>query len=831
MEERARFQRRKQANPRRNDVLDDIITTARQQQDGQSEDEETLGSPPHEYLWSSDTAVIYPADPDEGAEHLGPDAHRNNGGEAEIQSHVTTQKPIREQLPNGVVNRKFKCSQCGKAFKYKHHLKEHLRIHSGEKPYECSNCKKRFSHSGSYSSHISSRKCVGPTGLHRRPQRVGSAANCSRSLPGAPCLAPALARLRHKLENGRVCQQNRLHVQYETTDSSLDYGLMMASRHSFGRPGRPKVPGLYTNGFISNSRLEKLDIDFLLPRTLESQNDVHKMCRQKVYSKPEEVSKLRTYMKELGAQMEENNLRSSTTRSFMDDTLELVNQAKGELDQNIQHKTKQTNLSKEESCSVLSCQFCKETFPGPIPLHQHERYLCKMNKDIQAVLQPAGLSPGLESSEWPVSTKEPCTSPRTPYKDHSSVMQTNWAMNMEPDSEELIKISLAVGLPQEFVRDWFTQQIPSPPKGGGSELHQILRCSPMLSNSDAVRGQFTSNSPGERTPDPLDHNSRSPLNLSSSSSKQSQSSSYTPNSLVLEDLHADTPLDLSVPKHLAHQFTMRSSSNGLKLEPRGNQGVPGQTSGAVGLLDIKKEFLDSEGSINCHQLEKSATFGINPSMASPVYQSLPPHATFSPPTFMSPAQYPVLDMDIMNFIPQMAYTYASGASTFADKPHARKKPWKATFQRSLLDGSPDYLSGAEQLTESESKAKTASGTASGKRPHHCDVCQKAFKHKHHLIEHSRLHSGEKPYQCDKCGKRFSHSGSYSQHMNHRYSYCKREAQERRTQRLPADHPVDPDHPIGLARSGPVLTAEAQAFGEEEEVQTDSAGEQDPRLHR
>lgn len=66
----------------------------------------------------------------------------------------------------------------------------------------------------------------------------------------------------------------------------------------------------------------------------------------------------------------------------------------------------------------------------------------------------------------------------------------------------------------------------------------------------------------------------------------------------------------------------------------------------------------------------------------------------------------------------------------------------------------------------------------GKRPHECGICKKAFKHKHHLIEHMRLHSGEKPYQCDKCGKRFSHSGSYSQHMNHRYSYCKREAEER-----------------------------------------------------
>nr|CAD2201201.1 unnamed protein product [Meloidogyne enterolobii] len=32
--------------------------------------------------------------------------------------------------------RKFKCLECPKAFKFKHHLKEHLRIHSGEKPFE-----------------------------------------------------------------------------------------------------------------------------------------------------------------------------------------------------------------------------------------------------------------------------------------------------------------------------------------------------------------------------------------------------------------------------------------------------------------------------------------------------------------------------------------------------------------------------------------------------------------------------------------------------------------------------------------------------------------------
>lgn len=629
---------------------------------------------------------------------------------------------------------------------------------TGEKPYECSNCKKRFSHSGSYSSHISSKKCIGLIAMNgrvRNGSKPGSSPNSTTSLPGSP----ALAQLRHKLENGRALgppdQQCQPDVKKEPMDFS-DYRLLMGSQHGFGAPGvylngRSGSPlGIHSSSQSPHQHLGGLGIDLpLLGYTGpfgDNLSEVQKVLqivdntvsRQKMDGSPEEISKLRAYMKELGAQMEEQKLAQSSfqvvgqgspTKSIIDYTLEKVNEAKSLINDSNKNDHP-ADLSCEEKQSDIqnqflsfSCQYCKETFPGPIPLHQHERYLCKMNEEIKAVLQPAestlaGHRGALASEQ---SSNKRTTSPINHFKDHVSVLRAYFALNAEPNSEELLKISSAVGLPQEFVQEWFTQwksenhpggslrKRTPPPDRPGLDTNQNLRRSPMsLPAVDLHRGlrcddsshrltkanQFTASrqTVGDRPVDTVDHlrsNTPSPLNLSSTSSKTSQSSSYTPNSLLSEDAPGDTPLDLSLPKHMAQRPPrLNGFITGTNGEVQGRE----QGSGPLDLVSIKREVLGCDGGGNSiHQLEKgtSPIFGINPFTGGPVYTSLPPHGTFPPPTFMSPSQAtipglrPYAGLDPLSFLPHMAYTYATGATTFAEMQQRRKYQRKPGFQVKL----------------------------------------------------------------------------------------------------------------------------------------------------
>lgn len=483
------------------------------------------------------------------------------------------------------------------------------------------------------------------------------------------------------------------------------------------------------------------------------------VCRQKMDGNPEEIAKLRAYMKELGSQMEEQKLalasqpgfagvgHNSPTKSIIDYTLEKVNEAKACLKSLTEDsKRRAVDIKKERPSHVMdleseektqerdaqylpfSCQYCKETFSGPIPLHQHERYLCKMNEEIKAVLKPNETLPvsrrgmfGTEQQAVMVSSSLPdrnATSPVNPFKDHMSILKAYFAMNTEPNTEELRKISIAVGLSQEFVKEWFVQwkaqslhnmsrkRSPPPERSIGDSNHGLMR-EPTLARSPASHGQYNDSTAelqgatngdsghrlfkhhqftsirqtNEKPLDSVDHlrgETPSPLNLSSTSSKHSHSSSYTPNSLASEDAHGE-PLDLSLPKHFS-KTDRRSKQNGFNIDRNGEPTLREQGTEPLDLAHIKKEFNGSNSMGNDSQIDKSSSpiFGINPFSGGPMYTSLPHHGAFPPPTFMSPAQAsipglrPYTGLDPMGFLPHMAYTYAAGAATFAEMQQRRK---------------------------------------------------------------------------------------------------------------------------------------------------------------
>ncbi|XP_068171814.1 zinc finger E-box-binding homeobox 2-like isoform X2 [Antennarius striatus] len=666
---------------------------------------------------------------------------------AQMERHLALHNQSAISLDQAVESRKFKCLQCGKAFKYKHHLKEHLRIHSGEKPYECSNCKKRFSHSGSYSSHLSSKKCLsgggnsgGNTGGASSVFNGHGQSSYNHSFPTSPSAGGG----RNSSDKGPPMashtQDDVRHLDQTPVDTP-ELSVRNVCHNPTGFPRASDLVRLWDASAELSLRASVLNGTTLLPY-LHSGTKFEQLLQEMLHR---EVRKDEEMDVEGGGNRPNRKVSPDSRRDAV--------------------------VSGEGESGVLglTCRLCSQLFPNVEVLLQHERYQCKMNAEVVELPESLCIKEHLSS---PLCFTRPALQPENSKRSEVSNGLSGSNSPLQKPGWQSIPQQLFIAMhspprpqhdPLPSRLNWSRQAKGSPSKP--------FNPSPDLS-SPSIRRRVPSSKLSspiclDLTPPELP----TPQNQTSSPWSQSE------------------PLDLSLPKQLPDQ------------DQRGNI-VNGNSSGGErrdpGTQSFRRLSPTSHLPLHHHRVYSGTGAPVFPGSlynGFPVFNHSGLGLSGHDGITISFSQQP----NSPGFLSPMAFMMESDAEATLKKIHQERH---AVMGEVLNRGALDYLSlmdegldgeggpGRKRLKKTDEGLyacdiceKTFQKSSSllrhkyehtGKRPHECKICNKAFKHKHHLIEHSRLHSGEKPYQCDKCGKRFSHSGSYSQHMNHRYAYCSKD---------------------------------------------------------
>ncbi|XP_030259053.1 zinc finger E-box-binding homeobox 1 isoform X2 [Sparus aurata] len=426
--------------------------------------------------------------------------------------------------------------------------------------------------------------------------------------------------------------------------------------------------------------------------------------------------------------------------------------------------------------SISTCLLCDDCPDNLEALHLLQHRKAANGEAVDS----AALDPSFAAllSEAGVTLEEP------PVDDLVSLLKTYFTSNANPSEMELSKISESVSIPVDVIRKWFAKMNSGKNMGRNKTIavsKKTVTTNPISEDASNLNGETEEDSGHETS------NKASSESGSASPSDSSPLSLNTGDLVIIKrepedpedpDSQAE-PLDLSLPKQIAAALETKTATPSTKQQEQ-----------PLNLTCLRKEQMGGR-TIYVTTPQTGRAVNIVTAAQLPTLVAIAGQGTVNCLSTINTATKRTI------LIPQLTYTYATtagnaaGAKTVVLNGHKQKKP----------DSSSESVSTVEEQNDSDGaslikKRRLENGVYpcdlcskvfqkgssllrhkyehTGKRPHECNICKKAFKHKHHLIEHSRLHSGEKPYQCDKCGKRFSHSGSYSQHMNHRYSYCKKD---------------------------------------------------------